>query len=508
MYCFTSDMDWACEGMIERTLQIHSDVPLTPFVTHRSPLIEGKYSGEMSRYVGVHPNFRPGSSHGDDIGDVLNYLKAIRPSAQYWRSHSFVDSTLITDALRNAGFLYDSNLALHLQSHIIPLKHNSGMLRFPVFLEDDYYMRNSFNMTIEDFKDQLITPGLKIFNFHPIHIALNTPSLEYYEEVKADLSTGDWGKHIHRGEGIATLLKELIAFTEKQPFQAHYLDDIYRMATQKTESEAYTSLTPTEKVEDVRNRYQQIDGANMYATSRDFNLRELEIKFIVENTGPGRILDLGCGNGYTDYRIAENYEAEVTGVDLSENMVDSARRMAPLFPSLRGTAKFEVANVVEGIKYTDNHFEYVVTERLLLNLPDWGAQRKLIKEIHRVLKPGGRYVMVEGNRTGLNRLNLIRAGVGLEPIPDRGEDNKWSNKFNEPEVERHLRRLFRIIGKQDWGVYYLLSRVAHPLLVAPEPPRFDAEINRVARRIAEVTPSFNGVGHVCGYVLEKKHGLI
>ena len=77
-FVFTSDIDWAPEWAIRKTLDIFKsfDIPLTPFITHESEVIKREYANvEKSRYVGLHPNFLPNSrlfDVGNKIVDMNN----------------------------------------------------------------------------------------------------------------------------------------------------------------------------------------------------------------------------------------------------------------------------------------------------------------------------------------------------------------------------------------------------------------------------------------------------
>jgi hypothetical protein len=53
-------------------------------------------------------------------------------------------------------------------------------------------------------------------------------------------------------------------------------------------------------------------------------------------------------------------------------------------------------------------------------------------------------------------------------------------------------------------MYYFLTRIVQPLLVAPNPPSYDHELNAVAREIARVVPDFEQMGHLVGFVLRKR----
>ena len=51
-------------------------------------------------------------------------------------------------------------------------------------------------------------------------------------------------------------------------------------------------------------------------------------------------------------------------------------------------------------------------------------------------------------------------------------------------------------------MYYFLTRIVQPLLVAPEQPRYDHRLNEVAARIAAVCPDFEGLGHLVAFVFQ------
>ena len=261
----------------------------------------------------------------------------------------------------------------------------------------------------------------------------------------------------------------------------------------------------------MRANFDGRDGKEIYATSRDRNLRELEIDFIISriretaHSADGTVpvlLDIGCGNGYTDIRIAESLKVEITGIDFSGEMIAGAHYLKERWKDKTIVPPVFKVGDVRSLDWADGSFDIVLSERCLLNLPDRETQYRVIREVRRVLKKGGTYIMVEGTRDGLRRLNELRIKVGLEPIPDRAEDNISSLKFEEEEILQFLSGYFRIVEKQHFGTYYLISRVIHPLLVAPDPPKFDAGINEIARRIAARIPDCEKMGHVMGLVLE------
>jgi ubiquinone/menaquinone biosynthesis C-methylase UbiE len=253
----------------------------------------------------------------------------------------------------------------------------------------------------------------------------------------------------------------------------------------------------------VRENYDTIeDNVGLYTTSRDFNLRELEIDFILQNMTDGDVLDIGCGNGYTLIRVAQQYRGHMVGLDFSANMIEGAHKLVDQFAdTFLVKPDFRVADVRK-LDFPDNSFDFIISERLIQNLPTKAVQLDTIREAHRVLKPGGVYLMVEGTDSGLQRLNAIRAPLGLDTIePVYADFNISALRFNEEEINAFLKTLYNIEKMHFFGTYYLISRVVHPLLVAPASPKWDAKINRIARDIARILPDTGQLGHMVGYRL-------
>jgi ubiquinone/menaquinone biosynthesis C-methylase UbiE len=121
------------------------------------------------------------------------------------------------------------------------------------------------------------------------------------------------------------------------------------------------------------------------------------------------VLEIGCGLG-TDGAQFAKAGARYTGIDLTEAAISLARRRFELF-NLPGT--FRVADA-EQLDFPDNHFDLVYSHGVLHHTPDTAGA---IREIHRVLRPGGRAVVMLYHRDSYNyRVNismLRRAGVHL-----------------------------------------------------------------------------------------------
>src|ERR1035441_3475149 len=73
------DVDWAPDFAIDFVAErlIASRVRATWFVTHRSPAIERLRQHRDLFELGIHPNFLPGSSHGDSPAAVLQHCMGL-----------------------------------------------------------------------------------------------------------------------------------------------------------------------------------------------------------------------------------------------------------------------------------------------------------------------------------------------------------------------------------------------------------------------------------------------
>lgn len=101
------------------------------------------------------------------------------------------------------------------------------------------------------------------------------------------------------------------------------------------------------------------------------------------------LLEVCCGTA-TLSLIAAERGAKITGVDLSPEMIDTARRKA----NARGfKARFIVANA-EDIPLENNFFDRILISFGLHEMPKEAVENSL-KEIYRLLKPGGIGLIVD-----------------------------------------------------------------------------------------------------------------
>jgi len=185
----TFDFDWAADFVINDTLDLLEkyNVSATFFVTHDSPVLTRMR--ENPKYeIGIHPNFNDlltcKAMTDLDSKQIISKLMDIAPEAISMRSHSTTNSSRILEIAKNLGIVYDCNYLIPYQAniHIKPWLLWNNMIRAPYFFEDDVSLEYGDNESSMDFL--IKKTGLKIFNFHPIHVYLNSDSLELYERSR------------------------------------------------------------------------------------------------------------------------------------------------------------------------------------------------------------------------------------------------------------------------------------------------------------------------------------
>jgi len=215
VYVLTSDQDWAPEwaiaAFLERTAKWGQ--PLHVFRTNPSPLLDEAVKLKNSAVEqGWHPNFMPGSSHGATVDEVVQYCQRVFPGARTARAHCFAEDSFRMRALAEAGIIADSQNPTPCQGYLLPMIHPSGILRLPVYFEDDTAFDAHDGFSVDAFLVSLLTPGLKIFNFHPTFVGCNTPSLAHYNAVRSKVfgTTEPAEGVVWKGHGTANMLDDLI----------------------------------------------------------------------------------------------------------------------------------------------------------------------------------------------------------------------------------------------------------------------------------------------------------
>jgi hypothetical protein len=215
----TLDVDWAPDAIIDSVaaLLVERRAKATWFITHRSPAVD-RLRGRPDLFeLGVHPNMLPNSTHGATEDEALGHVLGIVPGATVMRTHGlYQSSNFLVKAATHFGIRVDVSLflprATHLQPHALTYG-GAKLWRVPYFWEDDVEMFEP--QPIWSAGDgRLSVPGLRVFDFHPVHVALNTERFDRYDALRKARPLHEWDRayidaSVRSGRGPRSLFIEL-----------------------------------------------------------------------------------------------------------------------------------------------------------------------------------------------------------------------------------------------------------------------------------------------------------
>jgi SAM-dependent methyltransferase len=165
---------------------------------------------------------------------------------------------------------------------------------------------------------------------------------------------------------------------------------------------------------------------------------------IFEDCAGKRVLEYGCGLGGQAFALAER-GAIVTGIDISEVAVALARKRASAMPAAR--LNFMRADA-EALEFEGGSFDLVCGSGILHHLD----LDRALREVHRVLAPGGRAVFYEpvGHNPLLNLYRWLTPGS--------------HTKDEHPLLMREIRAMKNTFAQADAHFFDVLSIFSIPFL--------------------------------------------
>ena len=204
-------------------------VKATFFATHETDL-----NAEIvarGHELGIHPNFLPGSSHGAAPAEVVETCLRFAPNARYMRTHRLIQSSPLLSAVFTRFGQLETVVSLFMRraERVLRCAFEFGEARFERILydwEDDAeFARGRFGD-----EDDHFFGDRTIFDFHPIHIHLNSRTGAEYGRLKERLG----GRALQRasatevsslafdGDGARTFLEAVLESDNR----AISLDDV------------------------------------------------------------------------------------------------------------------------------------------------------------------------------------------------------------------------------------------------------------------------------------------
>lgn len=137
--------------------------------------------------------------------------------------------------------------------------------------------------------------------------------------------------------------------------------------------------------------YDRFNQISSFGRDRAWRKRAVELAGLRRSS---EVLDLAAGTGDLTLAIAtQGRPASVLSTDFVPEMLEVAKEKVAAYAGPT-RIEFDVADA-QALQYADDSFDVAMIAFGVRNLPDRGAN---FREVHRVLKPGGRYVVLEFSR--------------------------------------------------------------------------------------------------------------
>lgn len=213
------DIDWAHDDILTDTIDIVRDagVASTWFVTHSTPLLY-QLRNLADAELGIHPNFNPlldgmCISSDNNSKKILESTLSLVPGARAIRSHSLTQNERIIDQFRDSGLTHISNC-------FVP--HGCGIKVRPFRVWDDIVIvphcwqdNVALKMSVPFPTEAELASDFHVFDFHPIHIFLNTEHPDRYEHTRhLHHKPEELIRYRYEGQGTRTRLLELLDLAE------------------------------------------------------------------------------------------------------------------------------------------------------------------------------------------------------------------------------------------------------------------------------------------------------
>jgi ubiquinone/menaquinone biosynthesis C-methylase UbiE len=135
----------------------------------------------------------------------------------------------------------------------------------------------------------------------------------------------------------------------------------------------------------------------------------------------GRVLEVAPGPGYFAVELAKLGEYEITGLDISATLVEIAKTNAA---EARVRVDFQRGNASE-MPYAENSFDFLLCRAAFKNFSE---PVRALKEMHRVLKPGGRALIIDLRGDASNG-SIAKAVDGMKVGAVNGFITKMTFRF-------------------------------------------------------------------------------
>jgi len=152
-------------------------------------------------------------------------------------------------------------------------------------------------------------------------------------------------------------------------------------------------------------------GQDLGQTSWVTTEESAEIPRMLRLEPDSSVLELGCGSGGYALHLAANVDCSVTGLDVNAPGIQNANQLAAA-AGLAARAHFELCDASKTLPFRAEAFDAVFSNDVLCHIP---ARPNVLREMFRVLKPGGRMLFSDALVIGgiiSNEEIAVRSSIG------------------------------------------------------------------------------------------------
>ena len=187
--------------------------------------------------------------------------------------------------------------------------------------------------------------------------------------------------------------------------------DLYNSAYGSYEADVYRRIRTATYGEDF--------GQTSWVTTEESR----EIPGLLDLSSGSSVLEIGSGSGRYALHLAETMGCHVLGVDVNEFGVENANRLSAE-AGLSDRARFQTCDVSKPLPFGDESFDAAFSNDVICHIPE---RRQLLRELCRVLKPGGKLLfsdaLVVGGTISHQEI-AARSSIGYYIFSPPGENER------------------------------------------------------------------------------------